>query len=128
MIIARVDLQSMDVKPSLVNELLELHCRIKELEKENEILRSKCLLLEQVKLADRKFQFWTGFPNYETFKALFNYLEGVGVIGRMRHWRGSEMFSKDPQSKKAAKVAKLTPDEELFMVLVRLREGLITIT
>ena len=123
----QVDVQSMNMEQSIVNELLEVHSRIKELEEENENLRSKCLLLEQVRLDDRKFQFWPGFPNYETFTALFNYLEGVGARGRMRHWRGSEMFSKDPYPKKAARIAKLTPEEELFMVLVRLRVGL-TIT
>ena len=74
----------MNVKQFLVNELLELHCRLKGLEKENGNLHSKCLLLEQVRLDDRKFQFWTCFPNYEAFKALFNYLEGVGARGRMR--------------------------------------------
>ena len=110
-----------------VRVLQELHRRRKELEEENENHRSKCVLLDQVRLDDRKFQFWTGFPNYEIFTALFNYLEGVGAIGRMRHWRGSEMFSKDPYPKKAARIAKLTPEEELFMVLVRLRVGL-TIT
>jgi len=45
----------------------------------------------------------------------------------MRHWRGSEMFAKDPYPKKAAGIAKLTPEEELFMGLVLLRVGL-TIT
>lgn len=110
----------MNMEPSIVTELQELHCRIKELEEENENLRSKCLLLDQVRLDDRKFQFWTGFPNYEIFTALFNYLEGVGAMGRMRHWRGSEMFSKDPYPKKAARIAKLKPEEELFMVLARL--------
>ena len=46
-------------------------------------------LLEQVRLDDRKFQFWTGFSNYGTFKAflkrcLTTSMEGVGAIGRMR--------------------------------------------
>ena len=123
----QVDLQSLNVKQSIVDELLELHCRIKELEGENEKLRSKCLLLEEVRLDDSKFQFWTGFPNYGTYKALFNYLEGVGALGKMRHWRGREMSSKDPSPKKAARMTKLTSEEELFMVLVLLRVGL-TIT
>ena len=74
----QADLQSLNVEQSIVNELLELHYRIKELEEENKKLRSKCLLLEEVRLDDRKFQYWTGFPNYGTFKALFTYLEGVG--------------------------------------------------
>ena len=37
------------------------------------------------------------------------------------------MFCKGPYPKEAARIAKLTPEEELFMVLVRLRVGL-TIT
>ena len=111
----------MNMEPSIVNELQQLRCRVKEIEGENENVCSKCLLLGQVRLDDRKFQFWTGFPTYETFTALFNYLEGVGAIGRMRHWRGSKLFSKDPFPKRAARIAKLTSEEELFMVLVRSR-------
>ena len=38
----------------------------------------------------------------------------------MRKWRGCETFSKDPAPKKAAGIAKLTPEE--------LRVGLMTIT
>ena len=122
---AQVDLKSLNVEQSVVNELSELHCRIKELEEENEKLRSKCLLLENVRLDDKKFQFWTGFPNHGTFKALFNYLESVGALGRMRHWRGCEMFSKSrAPTNKSTRMAKLTPEEELFMVFVRLRVGL----
>ena len=124
---ARGDLKSLNVEQSVVNELSELHCRIKELEEENEKLRSKCLL-ENVRLDDKKFQFWTGFPNHGTFKALFNYLESVGALGRMRHWRGYEMFSKSrAPTNKSTRMAKLNP--KLFMVFVRLRVGLtVTVT
>ncbi|KAL9978094.1 hypothetical protein ACROYT_G015575 [Oculina patagonica] len=120
----QVDIWSLNVEHSILNELLQLHCRVKELEEENEKLRSKCLLLEDLKLDDKKFQFWTGFPNYGTFKALFDYLESVGALGRLRHWRGCEMFSKNRAPvNKVTRTTKLTP-EELFMVLVRLRVGL----
>ena len=54
----------------MVDELLALHCRVKELEGENEKLQSKRLLVEEVRLDDSKFQYWTGFPNYGTFNAL----------------------------------------------------------
>ena len=64
------------------------------------------------RLDERKFQFWTGFPIYETFRALFNYLEGVGAIGRMRHWRGSEMFFSNSLIIHAA----LTQPEHLILV------------
>ncbi|KAL9982931.1 hypothetical protein ACROYT_G005046 [Oculina patagonica] len=121
----QVDIWSLNVEQSIVNELLQLHCRVKELEEENEKLRSKCLLLEDLNLDDKKFQFWTGFPNYGTFKALFDYLESVGALERLRHWRGCEMFSKNRAPvNKVTRTTKLTPEEDLFMVLVRLRVGL----
>lgn len=56
---------------------------------------------------------------------MFNYVKGVEALGKMIHWRGREMSSKDPSPKKAARMTKLTSEEELFMVLVRLRVGLI---
>ena len=113
------------MEQSIVSQLSQLHCRVKELEEENEKLRSKFLILEDLRLGHNKFQFWTGFPNHGTFKALFNYLESVGALGRMRHWRGCEMISKNRAPRnKATVIARLTLEEELFMVLVRLRAGL----
>lgn len=54
-------------------------------------------------------------------------MEGVGVIGRMRYWRGSEMCLKDFYLKKVVRIVKLILEEELFMVFVWLRVGLIVI-
>lgn len=118
----QVDLGSLNVEQSIVSERSQLHCGVKELEEENEKFRSKCLPLEDLRLDDKKFELWTRFANrHETFKALFNYLESLGTLGRMRHWRGCEMISKNcaPQ-KPGTRMSKLTPEEELFMVLVRL--------
>lgn len=86
---SQIDPESVNVDQSIVDEMLLLNKRIADLEKENDSLRSKCLILENIKLDDKKFQFWTGFPNYATFKALFDYLDGV-ALQKKKNWRGSE--------------------------------------
>ncbi|PFX12728.1 hypothetical protein AWC38_SpisGene23269 [Stylophora pistillata] len=97
----RVDPESLKVDQLVVDEMVLLNRKIADLKKENNYLRSKCLILENIKLDDKRFQFWTGFPNYATFKALFDYLDCV-ALQKKKNWRGSEMKSKILTSEKNA--------------------------
>ena len=38
----------------------------------------RCLTLENIK-DDKRFQYFSGMPNYATFKALFEYLDSVAL-------------------------------------------------
>lgn len=97
--------------------------KVFELEEENVKLRSKCPILEELKHDDAKFQYWTGFPNYSTFKALYDYLDAVGVQ-KKKNWRSLEMYFSKNTGTKRRPSSKLSLEEELFLVLVRLRVGL----
>ena len=100
-----------------------LYQKVAYLEEENNELRSRCLSLESIKDDNKKFQCFTGLPNYATFKALFDYLDAVALQNK-KNWRGSVMESKSPSAGKRGVSAKLTLEEEFFMVLTRLRCGL----
>jgi hypothetical protein len=95
-----------------------------ELEKENELLKSKQLRLENIKDNDDKFQFYTSLPNYAVFAALCNYLklrlESTGVS----YWRGqSTSNSTESPSCGRGPDRKFTIEEEVFIVLVKLKTG-----
>lgn len=76
---SQVDPKSRELSDDILHELTSFQSKVIELENENQKLRAKCLLLDQIKLDNDKFHFWTSLPNYDTFKALFNYLNAVGV-------------------------------------------------
>ena len=120
---AQIDPDSLRVGDSFIKELSRLQRKVKELEDENGKLRSKCLLLEDVKTHDKHFQFWTGFPNYQSFKALYDYLDSI-ALGKKRNWRGAEMVFKNGETAKKDCATTLSLEEEFFMVLVHLRVGL----
>lgn len=96
---AQIDPDSLRVGDSFIKELSRLQRKVKELEDENGKLHSNCLLLEDVKTHDKQFQFWTGFPNYESFKALYDYLDSI-ALGKKRNWRGAEMVFKNGETAK----------------------------
>lgn len=112
--------------PELLEIISELNKKVEDLEQENEQLKKKCITLDQIKASEEDCQYWTGFPNYGTFKALFDYLENAASTKRV--WRGQETFSKDNftnrYSSKPGPSSYLSLEEEFFMVMVRLKVGL----
>lgn len=74
-----VDHKSIELSDDILQELTSLQSKVNELRNENQQLRGKRLLLDQSKLDNDKFNFWTSLPNYDTFKTLFKYLNVVGV-------------------------------------------------
>ena len=85
----QVDPQSQqfsELYPAECNELQELYTKIAQLEKENYKLRERCISLDQIKQSSESCQFWTGFPNYGTFKALFDFLDEAAQL--KTNWRG----------------------------------------
>ena len=79
-----------------------------------------CLFrLERFISSDIDFKFYTGFPDYTTFKAFFNYLSPE-CCHLNYHGSTTAPILSDTQ-KKCGKQRSLSPEEELFMVLSRLR-------
>ena len=87
------------MEKSIVDELSDLYQTVASLEEENNELRTRCLTLENRKDDNKKFQCFTGLPNYASFKALLDYLDSV-AIQKKKNWRGSEMESKSPSDGK----------------------------
>lgn len=118
--------QFSELYPAECNELQELYTKIAQLEEENYKLRERCSSLDQIKQSSESCQFWTGFANYGTFKALFDFLDEATQL--KTNWRGqatveSRHFSEAYKSKPGP-TPKNSTEEEFLMVMMRLRAGL----
>ena len=72
------------VDKSIVDEMSALYQKVASLEEENNELTTRCLTFENIKDDNKRFQCFTGLPNYVPFKALFDYLEFFMVLTRLR--------------------------------------------
>lgn len=99
----------------------------KEYAKQFEKMRENGQILSLYGVKDNKklFRYYTGFPDYDVFEALFTYLEPKAQQMKypygertMKHLPYQTKFKKKPGPKRTFSL----PDE-MFMVLVRLRLG-----
>ena len=84
----------------------------------------ECLFrIERFIGSDSDFRFYTGFPDYSTFKEFFDYLSPA-----CNHlvYHGSNTAPITPECQvKRGKERSLSPEQELFLVLSRFRCGLL---
>ena len=73
--------------------------------------------LERFISSDNDFRFYTGFPNYSSFKAFYDYLSPA-----CEHlvYQGSNNVPLTSESQKNVANKSLSPEQELFLVLTRL--------
>ena len=125
----QINLQSLqfaELYPGEFNELQELYIKIAQLEEENYKLRERCISLDEIQQSPDSCQFWTGFPNYGTLKALFGFLNEAAHL--KKNWRGqaaveSRHFSEAYKSKPGP-TSNNSNEEEFLMVMIRLRAGI----
>ena len=84
-----------------------------------EVLAAK-FCLDNIANSNKKVSFYTGFPSIASLNACFNY-SGPSV-NELTYWNPS-MASPQADIKSKGRKRKLSPREEFFMVLVRLRLG-----
>ena len=125
----QVDPQSQqfsELYPAECNELQELYTKIAQLEEENYKLRERCISLDQIKQLSESCQFWTGFPNYGTFKALFDFLDEAAQL--KTNWRGQDTVERrhfsEAYKSKPGPTSKNSTEEEFSMIMMRLRAGI----
>ena len=109
---------------SLLQELEEIKERYIQLEAkyDNDMKEMKqCLFRLDRFLSSDDFRFYTGFPDYTTFKDFFNYLSPE-CCHLNYHGSATAQIVSDVQ-KKHGKARSLSAEEELFMVLSRLHCG-----
>ncbi|XP_070564452.1 uncharacterized protein [Ptychodera flava] len=111
----------------------EIKTKIEELEEQvklNSTRELQLLSLENIKDNPKEMQFYTGFPNFHTFHAVFIFLEPRAK--NMQYWRGQATI--DTQHfldtgryiNKPGPERKLSLLEEFFLTIVRLKVGLLT--
>ena len=111
-------------------EVAKLRERVAKLEEEAKLLQIEVAVLQKkddmkMRLAmilgdDAKILFYTGFPSYEHLMVCFNFL---GPAVAALEYRDSTKFPDDRSNK--GRPRSLSPIDEFFMVLVRLRLGLL---
>ncbi|XP_020917026.1 uncharacterized protein LOC110254386 [Exaiptasia diaphana] len=141
----------------LKKKLEEANTRIQSLESENTMLKTKLSALEvrfkttesrvftlEHFTEDEEICYYTGFPNYQTFLAVYNFLD-PGEKGENIRYNGNNNTSVDDdfynqadeseesddellddveeKSRKRGRSRALKPIEEVFLVLCRLRRG-----
>ena len=84
--------------PELIEIMRELQEKVTSLEKEISKLNERLITLEDIQTSEKLCSFYTGFPNYGTFKALFYYLKDAAAT--KRNWRGRETANKSHFSDK----------------------------
>ena len=116
------------------NTVQELRDKISSLQEENMALNKKydeCVTklksgvfqLERFISGDSDFKFYTGFPNYSCFKAFYNYLS-LACEHLVYHGSNTAPITSESQTK-CGKPRSMSPEQELFLVLIRLRLGLL---
>ena len=104
------------------SEIARLKGTIKNLDDENQSLKETIeqqkFTIERFKGNNVNFELYTGFRNYETFKAFYDFLCPACERLRYKGSKNSESCIKGPKRM-------LSPEEELFLCLSRLRCGLL---
>ena len=82
----------------------------------------KCLFrMERFIGSDSDFRFYTGFPDYATFKVFFNYLSPA--CNSLIYYGSITGVISSANQKKHGKQRSTSPEQELFMILARMRCG-----
>ena len=114
------------IKEELESEVLSLKENIALLEQKCEKLEKHVFSFENIKTDDPLLTFYTGFSNVQTMIALYEYLDpGVNGIN-IKYWLSSQddlQKAAAGNSVKQGRPRTLTPSEEFFLVLCRLRQG-----
>ena len=86
-------------------------------------MENKLFRMERFIGSDHDFKFYTGFPDYTTFKVFFDYLSPA--CNTLIYHGSDTGILHSAEKRKRAKARSTIPEQELFMVLARLRCGLL---
>ena len=96
------------------------------LEKENLKLRERLIALKDIQKSEKLCRFYTGFPNYGTFKAKFDYLNDAGATKRTdeeENCQQESFFLIDCKQNLHGPDSKLTLEEGFLIIMMRLKVG-----
>ena len=86
-----------------------------------DVAKLKCAVFHMEKFinSDSDFRFYTGFPNYSCFKAFYNYLSPA--CEHLQYYGSNTAPITSETQNKCGKQRSISPEQELFLVLIRLR-------
>ena len=117
---------TIEIKETLESEVLSLKANIVLLEQKCEQLEKHVFSFDNVKTDDSLLTFYTGFPNVQTMVALYEYLD-PGLNGmNIKYWLSGQDNSQKAAAGNSVKQGRprtLTPSDEFFLVMCRLRQG-----
>ena len=100
-------MKNMDNSQELISlkvKLSKLASQLENVKRQNELLHSQLFNSKRFRNNDSAINFYTGFPNWITFMAVFKFLDPGDSGENMRYWLSSNVH-------------------EYFLVLCRLRQG-----
>lgn len=108
-------------------EITDFRGKIADLEDKNEKLNKRVFCFENLS-DDKSVVFYTGFPNAQIFEATLNFLKPGETGENIRFWRSVNYTNVDSEKqskqRKRGRPRTLTPSEEFFLVMCRLRQAL----
>ena len=114
----------------LKQELLKLKSQLETMKRQNEHLQSQLFNIERFRSNDSAINFYTGFPNWNTFIAIYNFLDPGDSGQNIKYWLSAnanvsaDFYDKEGVSEiKRGRSRTLRPIDEYFLVMTRLRQG-----
>lgn len=103
--------------------VLQLKENILSLEQKNEQLEEQMFSLKNISSNDSLVAFYTGFPNYETMLALYDFLDPGARGENINYWLSGKEVAGNAKPVKQGRPRSLKPVDEFFLTLCRLRQG-----
>ena len=117
---------TIEIRETLESGVLYLKANIALVKQKCEQLEKHVFSFDNVKTDDSLLTFYTGFPNVQTMMALYEYLD-PGVNGmNIKYWLSGQDNSQKAAAVNSVKQGRprtLTPSDEFFLVMCRLRQG-----
>lgn len=117
-------LSSALVKNEKLEEMvLKLKEKVADLEQKYEQLKEQLFSFKNIASNDLLIPFYTGFPNYQTMMALYEYLDPGARRENVNYWLSGKEVVGNGNSVKQGRPRSLKPEDEFFLTLCRLRQG-----
>ena len=119
-----------DIVTSLRQQLAQLKCELEKANRRIEALQEQLFNIDRFQNNDSTINFYTGFPNWDVYMAVFNYLNPGDKGENITYWLSTkpnvspDIYEKEglPENKRG-RSRTLRPIDEFFLVMSRLRQG-----
>ena len=97
--------------------------KVVDFERKYEKLEERLFSFKYITSNDSLVSFYTGFPNYQTIMALYDFLDPGEQGENIDYWLSKKDGDSTPKSVKQGRPRSLKPVDEFFLTFCRLRQG-----